>query len=80
MSESEKMDVDLSIVKDEPNEMTYEEKLRFVSVIAKPMAPKKLAKKITKCIKKGKVVLHSVFNKILFFLYKIYYYICVMHI
>ncbi|XP_020284629.1 H/ACA ribonucleoprotein complex subunit 2-like protein [Pseudomyrmex gracilis] len=53
MSESEKMDVDVSIVKDESNEMTYEEKLRFVSVIAKPMAPKKLAKKITKCIKKA---------------------------
>jgi len=32
---------------------SYEEKLRFVSVIAKPMASKKLAKKVYKVIKKG---------------------------
>lgn len=35
-------------------ELTYEEKLENVSVIAKPMAPKKLAKKCYKLIKKGK--------------------------
>merc|ERR1712015_195042 len=32
---------------------SYEEKLRFVSCIAKPMASKKLTKKIYKVIKKG---------------------------
>merc|ERR1711992_122540 len=32
---------------------SYEEKLRFVSVIAKPMASKKLTKKVYKVIKKG---------------------------
>jgi len=32
---------------------TYEDKLKFVSVIAKPMASKKLTKKIYKVIKKG---------------------------
>jgi len=32
---------------------SYEEKLKFVSVIAKPMASKKLTKKIYKLIKKG---------------------------
>jgi len=32
---------------------SYEEKLRFVSVIAKPMGSKKLAKKVYKLIKKG---------------------------
>ena len=32
---------------------TYEEKLRFVSVIARPMASKKLTKRIYKLIKKG---------------------------
>lgn len=35
-------------------ELSYEEKLQNVSVIAKPMAPKKLAKKCYKLIKKGK--------------------------
>lgn len=34
-------------------EMSYEEKLGFVAVIAKPMANKKLAKKVYKVIKKG---------------------------
>merc|ERR1740116_244662 len=32
---------------------SYEDKLRFVSVIAKPMASKKLTKKVYKVIKKG---------------------------
>ena len=32
---------------------SYEDKLRFVSVIAKPMASKKLTKKVYKLIKKG---------------------------
>ena len=33
--------------------MSYEEKLKFTSVIAQPMASKKLTKKLYKCIKKG---------------------------
>jgi H/ACA ribonucleoprotein complex subunit 2 len=32
---------------------TYEDKLKFVSVIARPMASKKLTKKVYKLIKKG---------------------------
>lgn len=35
-------------------ELSYEEKLENVSVIAKPMASKKLTKKCYKLIKKGK--------------------------
>lgn len=38
------------IIKDE---ISYEEKLRLVNAIAKPIAPKKLTKKIYKCIKKA---------------------------
>ncbi|XP_022918319.1 H/ACA ribonucleoprotein complex subunit 2-like protein [Onthophagus taurus] len=34
-------------------ELTYDEKLQFVSIIAKPMASKKLTKKIYKLIKKA---------------------------
>lgn len=34
-------------------ELSYEDKLKFVSIIAQPMASKKLAKKIYKLIKKG---------------------------
>merc|ERR1739848_451022 len=34
-------------------EISYEDRLKFVSVIAHPMASKKLAKKLYKCIKKG---------------------------
>lgn len=33
--------------------LSYEEKLENVNTIAKPMASKKLTKKIYKCIKKG---------------------------
>jgi len=40
-------------VEGEPEGPSYEDKLKFVSVIAKPMASKKLAKKIYKVIKKG---------------------------
>lgn len=54
-----KMEVDESIVKEENVDalegMSYEEKLELVNPIAKPMAPKKLTKKIYKCIKKGKL-------------------------
>merc|ERR1712098_968744 len=37
----------------ETDEMSYEDRLKYVSVISKPMAPKKLTKKLYKCIKKG---------------------------
>merc|ERR1719163_763831 len=36
--------------------MSYEDRLKHVSIIAKPMANKKLAKKLYKCIEKGLVV------------------------
>merc|ERR1711973_551372 len=35
------------------DEISYEDRLKFVSVIIKPMASKKLAKKLYKCVKKG---------------------------
>merc|ERR1711878_232138 len=35
------------------DKVSYEEKLKFVRVVSKPMASKKLAKKLYKCIKKG---------------------------
>merc|ERR1712088_190448 len=38
---------------DTTDEISYEDRLNFVSVIAKPMASKKLAKKLYKVIKKG---------------------------
>ncbi|XP_043466402.1 H/ACA ribonucleoprotein complex subunit 2-like protein [Leptopilina heterotoma] len=37
----------------EVKEMNYEDKLGFVNAISQPMAPKKLTKKIYKCIKKA---------------------------
>ncbi|KAM0730744.1 H/ACA ribonucleoprotein complex subunit 2-like protein [Formica fusca] len=48
--------MDESIVKEEnidAPEISYEEKLQLVNAIAKPIAPKKLTKKIYKCIKKA---------------------------
>ncbi|XP_011871277.1 PREDICTED: H/ACA ribonucleoprotein complex subunit 2-like protein [Vollenhovia emeryi] len=56
MQEAVKMEVDESIVKEEnveAPEVSYEDKLRLVNAIANPMAPKKLTKKIHKCIKKA---------------------------
>lgn len=35
-----------SVVEDDGDKVSYEDKLKFVSVIAKPMASKKLAKKV----------------------------------
>lgn len=46
-----KMEVDENV--QEGGELTYEDKLKYVNTIAKPMASKKLAKKIYKCIKKA---------------------------
>lgn len=51
-----KMEIDDSIKEVEGADVaenSYEDKLKFVNAIAKPMAPKKLTKKIYKCIKKG---------------------------
>lgn len=47
---------------DTGKEMTYEEKLTNVNTIAKPMAPKKLTKKIYKCIKKGTRLKYQIFT------------------
>jgi len=44
---------DVTVEGDVAEGPSYEEKLRFVSVIAKPMASKKLTKKVYKVIKKG---------------------------
>lgn len=54
-----KMELDESKIEEgaDVSEMSYEEKLRLVNAIAKPMASKKLAKKIYKCIKKGELFL-----------------------
>lgn len=51
-----KMDVDESLKETDNGdtvEISYEDKLKYINAIAKPMAPKKLTKKIYKCIKKG---------------------------
>ena len=55
MQEEIKMEVDKSIKEESSDapEMSYEEKLELVNAIAKPMASKKLTKKIYKCIKKA---------------------------
>lgn len=51
-----KENLDLSNLK----ETSYEDKLKVVNAISNPMAPKKLAKKIYKCIKKGMIELYNV--------------------
>lgn len=51
-----KMEIDDSVKEGDGTDVTegsYEEKLKYVNAISKPMAPKKLTKKIYKCIKKG---------------------------
>lgn len=53
-----KMEVDESVKEADSGdviEISYEEKLKYTNPIAKPMASKKLTKKIYKCIKKGKL-------------------------
>lgn len=45
---------DMSETTVKTEEVSYEDKLKYCSVIAKPMASRKLAKKIYKLIKKGK--------------------------
>ncbi|EGI65625.1 H/ACA ribonucleoprotein complex subunit 2-like protein [Acromyrmex echinatior] len=54
MQETIKMEIDDSVVKNEnidAPEISYEKKLRFVNAIAKPLASKKLTKKIYKSSK-----------------------------
>lgn len=54
MNESSvKMEVDESM--QEAAEVSYEDKLKYVNSISKPMASRKFAKKIYKCIKKGNI-------------------------
>lgn len=54
MGETVKMEVDNTIDENTSTpEISYEEKLQHVNAIAKPMASKKLTKKIYKCIKKA---------------------------
>lgn len=51
-----KMEVDENVKEADSGdviEISYEEKLKYTNPIAKPMASKKLTKKIYKCIKKG---------------------------
>lgn len=57
MSEEVMMELDETKTEEpvDVSEMSYEEKLQLVNAIAKPIASKKLAKKIYKCIKKGKL-------------------------
>lgn len=50
-TEPEEVTEDVSVA--EPTELSYEEKVANCSVIAKPMASKKLAKKCYKLVKKG---------------------------
>ncbi|XP_003708565.1 NHP2 ribonucleoprotein [Megachile rotundata] len=50
---SVKMEIDDSMKEGDGTELSYEEKLKYTNAIAKPMAPKKLTKKIYKCIKKA---------------------------
>lgn len=74
------MEIDESLVKDEnidTPEISYEEKLRFVNAISVPMAPKKLTKKIYKCIKKGEL-LQSPNYSILFTIIYFYYYLIIV--
>lgn len=78
MQESIKMEVDDSVVKDEnidAPEISYEEKLQFVNAISKPMASKKLTKKIYKCIKKGELFQSLLFNTRIFCDNSLIYYI-----
>ena len=49
----EPVDQDVSNVIIKEEKLSYEEKLQHVSVIAKPMASKKLTKKCYKLVKKG---------------------------
>merc|ERR1712228_899523 len=56
MGKDKKKDKSLNgskIEEENGDEMSYEDRLEHVSIIAKPMASKKLAKKLYKCIKKG---------------------------
>ncbi|CAK9795278.1 H/ACA ribonucleoprotein complex subunit 2-like protein [Anthophora plagiata] len=54
--ESVKMDLNESVIDtDDESQKSYEGKLKYTNRIAKPMAPRKLIKKICKCIKKASI-------------------------
>lgn len=44
---------DAEMVETQEEQDDYEQKLKFLNTIAKPIANKKLAKRLFKCIKKG---------------------------
>ena len=48
---STEQDADMADAQDDQDD--YEEKLKFLNTIARPVANKKLAKRLFKCIKKG---------------------------
>ena len=50
---------DTEMVEAQEENDDYEQKLAFLNAIAKPIASKKLAKRLFKCIKKGKFYLIS---------------------
>ncbi|XP_050734498.1 H/ACA ribonucleoprotein complex subunit 2-like protein [Eriocheir sinensis] len=52
-AQQENMDTSVMGEEEKDGEVTYEEKLNYVSIIAKPMASKKLAGRIYKLIKKA---------------------------
>ena len=49
-SEGKSGAADQSLVEDEDSKVSYEDKLKNVSIIAKPMATKKLTKKVKKSL------------------------------
>lgn len=57
-SESENNANNTTLEVEGSDELTYEQKLENVSIIAKPMAPKKLTKKCYKLIKKGIIFIY----------------------
>jgi hypothetical protein len=57
LEEAESADVSVA-----ENEVAYSEKLRFVNKIAKPMAGKKLTKKLLKLAKKGERIAPRVYH------------------
>ncbi len=52
---------DAEMVETQEEQDDYEQKLKFLNTIAKPIANKKLAKRLFKCIKKGISTRHSYF-------------------
>ena len=53
---TQEQDAEMTETQDDQDD--YELKLKFLNNIAKPVANKKLVKRLFKCIKKGKLVLN----------------------